>query len=95
MNFYLNLALTYVVIGMIFSFLFYSFFKKKSLNNYFFCLLAGVIGSFFGGLIDVFIIFDPLKYLTFFREVFTIGIFWPSIGSLAVLFFYIKAVENN
>ncbi|MBI9108728.1 MAG: hypothetical protein JEZ04_18445 [Spirochaetales bacterium] len=95
MKFYFNLALTYVVIGMLFSFLFYFFFKKKSLNSYFFCLLTGVIGSFFGGLLDVFVAFDPLKFITFFERVFTIGVFWPSVGSVALLFFYSKSVENN
>lgn len=95
MNFYLNLALTYVVIGMLFSFLFYFFVKKNSLNNYFFCLLVGIIGAFFGGLIDVFAVFDPLKYLNFFKRVFTIGVFWPSLSSIVVLFFYSKSVENN
>lgn len=95
MNFYLNVALTYVAIGMFFSFLFFSFFKKKALNSYFFCLLAGIIGAFFGGILDIFITFDPLKYLTFFQRVFTIGIFWPSLFSVIVLFFYSKSVENN
>ena len=95
MNFYLNLALTYVVIGMAFSFLFYFFIKKSVLKNYFFCLIAGIIGSFFGGFLDVFIGFDPLKLLTFFNRVFTIGIFWPALSSFIILFLYSKAVENN
>jgi hypothetical protein len=43
----------------------------------------------------VFAVFDPLKYLNFFKRVFTIGVFWPSLSSIVVLFFYSKSVENN
>ena len=95
MNFYLNLALTYIVVGMFFSFLFYQFFKRRHLKRYLPCLLAGILGAFFGGFLDVFIVFDPLKYLAFFRRVFTIGVFWPAVSSVIVLIFYSKAVENN
>lgn len=95
MNFYYNLLITYLLIGVVFASLFFFFIKKDVLKNYFFCLLIGIIGSFLGVFFDTLISFDPLKYIYFFREIFTIGIFWPSIFSFIVLFFYSRAFDNK
>ncbi len=95
MFFYFNVALTYLLIGTIISFLFFLFFKRKSLKHFLPCLLFGVIGSFLGGFLNLFITFDPLKYFSFFKNIFTISIFMPLITSIVVVFFYSIVAENN
>lgn len=95
MSFYINLILTYILIGVIFSSVFFFFIKKDVLTKYFFCLLFGIIGTFLGVVFDSLISFDPLKYIYFFKEIFTIGIFWPSLFAFIVLYLYSKAFDNK
>ncbi|HAK46396.1 MAG TPA: hypothetical protein DCO79_10830 [Spirochaeta sp.] len=95
MNFYYNLLITYILIGVVFASLFYFFIRKDVLKNYFFFLLFGIIGSFLGVFFDTIISFDPLKYIHFFREIFTLGIFWPSVFSFSVLFIYSRVFDNK
>ncbi len=95
MNYYLNLLLTYVLIGVIFSSLFYFFIRRNVLKNYFLCVLFGIIGSFFGVFFGSIIGFDPLKYIYFFREVFVTGIFWPSVFSFIVLLLFSNSFRHN
>ncbi len=97
MSFYIiNLLLTYILIGVVFSTLFFFLIKKdNTLLKYFFCLLFGIIGSFLGVFFGSIIHFDPLKYIYFFKEIFTTGIFWPSVFSFIVLFLYTKSFEDK
>ena len=95
MSFYYNLLITYILIGVLFSSLFYFVIKKDTLKNYFFCLLFGIIGSFLGVFFGTLISFDPLKYIYFFKEIFTIGIFWPCVFSFIILFLYSKAFDDK
>lgn len=91
MDFYLNLIITYLLIGILFSSLFFYFIYRSESLKYPFYLLFGIIGSFLGVFFDSIISFDPLKYIYFFREVFTIGIFWPSIFSFFILLLFCRA----
>ena len=90
MDFYFNLIITYVLIGVFFSSLFFFFIFKSNTVIYPFYLLFGILGSFLGVFFNAIISFDPLKYIYFFREVFTISIFWPSIFSFLVLLFFCR-----
>lgn len=95
MAFYLNLIITYILIGVIFSSLFYFVIRRKVIKSYALCLLFGIIGSFFGVFFDAVIPFDPLKYIYFFREIFVTGIFWPMVFSFIVLLLFSNSFRHN
>ena len=95
MSFYINLLLTYIFIGVVFSSLFYFVIRKNVIKHYGLCLLFGIIGSFFGVFFNAVIPFDPLKYIYFFREVVVTGIFWPSVFSFVVLMLFSNSFRHN
>lgn len=89
-TYYLNIGLTYVIIGLAIAILFYYAFRKHFLGNFWGALIVGLVGSFLGGIIDFFFggIIHALANLNN-----SVNIFPPIITSFIVVWIFSKISE--
>jgi uncharacterized membrane protein YeaQ/YmgE (transglycosylase-associated protein family) len=86
-TYYLNIGLTYFVIGFGMAILFHFLLKKPFLGNFWGALIVGLVGAFFGGLIDFFFedIIETLSNLNG-----SINIFPPIVTSFLLIWVFSK-----
>jgi len=88
-TYYLNIALTYIIIGFGTALLFYYALRKPVLGRFWGALLIGLIGSFLGGVIEFFLA-DVIEMLTNLNNV---NIF-PPIFMAALLIWVFSRISS-
>ncbi|HUX51568.1 MAG TPA: hypothetical protein VMW73_12270 [Spirochaetia bacterium] len=86
-TYYLNIGLTYIVIGLAVAILFYYAFRKHFLGNFWGALIVALVGSFLGGIIDYFF-GDIIKMLANLNN--SVNIFPPIITSFIIVWIFSK-----
>lgn len=85
-TYYLNIALTYIIIGFGTALLFYYGFRKPVLGRFWGALLIGLIGSFLGGVIEFFFA-SVIEMLTNLNNV---NIFPPILMAASLIWLFSK-----
>lgn len=88
-TYYLNIALTYIIIGFGTALLFYYGLRKPVLGRFWGALLIGLIGSFLGGVIEFFLA-DIIQMLTNLNNV---NIF-PPVFTAALLIWILSRISS-
>lgn len=89
-TYYLNIGLTYLIIGFAVAILFYYGFRKHFLGNFWGALIVGLVGSFLGGIIDYFF-GDIINALANLNN--SVNIFPPIITAFIVIWIFSKISE--
>jgi uncharacterized membrane protein YeaQ/YmgE (transglycosylase-associated protein family) len=91
-TYYFIIGLTYLLIGLGSAILFYYIFQKQFLGNFWGALLVGLIGSFLGGVIDLFFA-DIIEALANIND--SVNIFPPLITAVLLLVIFSKISEGR
>jgi uncharacterized membrane protein YeaQ/YmgE (transglycosylase-associated protein family) len=86
-TYYFIIGLTYLLIGLGSAILFYYVFRKHFLGNFWGALIVGLIGSFLGGIIDLFFD-DVIEALSNIND--SVNMFPPVITAILLLVIFSK-----
>ena len=89
-TYYLNIGLTYIVIGLAVAILFYYAFRQRFLGHFWGALIVGLVGSFLGGIIEYFF-GDIIHALANLNN--SVNIFPPIITSFILIWIFSKISE--
>ncbi|MBN1647544.1 MAG: hypothetical protein JW874_05885 [Spirochaetales bacterium] len=90
-NYYFNIGMIYIFIGILVAFVAVFLFRKKIIGNFWGALIVAIMGSFLGGLLEIFLK-DVIAFLTNLNGAVNV---FPPLITATVLIMILSRVSDK